>query len=78
MFSINSVFSVINVKLKNIMKKNYISPVVSELVLATEQLLANSITGVGGNSGIEIGEPTPENPTPTEADTKKDWGNIWD
>ena len=72
MFSINSVFSVINVKLMNIMKKNYISPVVSELVLATQQLLANSITGVGGDSGIGIGEGE----TPEEADVKG--YNVWD
>lgn len=56
------------------MKKTYISPVVSEQVLATEQLLANSITEIGGDSGIEIGDEEP----PAEADTKKDWGSIWD
>lgn len=57
------------------MKKNYISPVLSELQLATTQLLANSITGVGGDSGLEPAEPT--DPVPGEADAKGDW-NIWD
>ena len=57
------------------MKKNYISPVLSELQLATTQLLANSITGVGGDSGLEPADPT--EPVPGEADAKGDW-NIWD
>lgn len=47
----------------------------SELQLATTQLLANSITGVGGDSGLEPADPT--EPVPGEADTKGDW-NIWD
>jgi len=57
------------------MKKNYISPVMSELELATSQLLANSITGVGGDSGLEPADPT--EPAPGEADAKGDW-SIWD
>ena len=57
------------------MKKNYISPVLSELQLATTQLLANSITGVGGDSGLEPAQPGDD--IPGEADAKGDW-NIWD
>ena len=57
------------------MKKYYISPVMSELQLATTQLLANSITGVGGDSDLTPADP--EEPVPGEADAKGDW-NIWD
>ena len=56
------------------MKKTYISPVVSEQVLATEQLLANSITEIGGNSGLQPGTGD----TPEEADVKGNGYNVWD
>ena len=45
----------------------------SELELATSQLLANSITGVGGDSDLELGDGD----VPGEADAKGDW-SIWD
>lgn len=58
------------------MKKTYISPVVSEQMLATEQLLANSITGVGGDT--EITPADPSDPIPEEADVKGNGYNVWD
>ena len=52
------------------MKKTYISPVMDVTYLVAEQIIANSITSVGGNSGIDLGT----DPPPTEADVK---GNIY-
>ena len=52
------------------MKKNYIAPELSEQLMMEEQMIAASITTVGGDSGIEIG--TGE--TPEEADVK---GNFF-
>lgn len=59
------------------MKKTYIIPALTEQRVQTELMIAGSITGVGGDSGIGIGEPTPENPTPGEADVKGNY-NVWD
>ena len=52
------------------MKKTYISPAMDVTYMVAEQMIANSITNVGGNSGIGIG--TGE--TPTDADVK---GNFY-
>ena len=52
------------------MKKTYISPAMDVTYMVAEQMIANSITKVGGDSGIGIG--TGE--TPTDADVK---GNFY-
>lgn len=52
------------------MKKTYIIPALTEQRIQAEQMIAASITGVGGNSGI--GQGTGE--VPTEADVK---GNFY-
>lgn len=49
------------------MKKTYITPVTDICQMDAEQMVAASITEVGGNSGIEMG--TGE--TPEEADIKE-------
>lgn len=58
------------------MKKTYIVPALHVQRVQAEQMIAASITGVGGNSGIQMGEPDPTaGPgVPTEADTK---GNFF-
>jgi hypothetical protein len=38
------------------MKKNYISPVVFQEHACLENMIANSVTGVGGDAGITKGE----------------------
>ena len=52
------------------MKKTYISPVMDVTYMVAEQMIAASITVIGGDSNIEIGTETP----PTEADVK---GNFY-
>ena len=54
------------------MKKTYIIPTLSEHNVQTEMLIAASITSVGGNSGLGMGEGD----TPTDADVK-DAGNYF-
>ena len=54
------------------MKKTYIIPALSEHNVQTETLIAASITTVGGNSGLGMGEGD----TPTDADVK-DAGNYF-
>ncbi len=54
------------------MKKTYMTPALSEHTIQTEMLIAASITSVGGNSGIQMGNEE----TPTEADVK-DGGNYF-
>lgn len=56
------------------MKKTYISPVVTETILTGNQIIAASITNIGGNSSLGFGDGD----TPTSADTKeyRDW-DIW-
>lgn len=49
------------------MKKTYITPVTDICQMDAEQMVAASITSVGGNSGIEMGDDD----TPTEADIKE-------
>jgi hypothetical protein len=52
------------------MKKTYISPAMDVTYMVAEQMIAASITGIGGNSGI--GQGTGE--VPTDADVK---GNFY-
>jgi len=52
------------------MKKTYISPAMDVTYMVAEQMIANSITGVGGDANIGIGDGE----TPTEADVK---GNFY-
>ena len=52
------------------MKKTYIAPELYMQLIQAEQMIAASITNVGGDSGIQIGEGD----TPTEADVK---GNFF-
>lgn len=55
------------------MKKTYISPALELMQAEVQQMLAASITNVGGDSGIELGTGD----TPVEADVKgEDW-DIW-
>ena len=54
------------------MKKTYIIPALSEYNVQTETLIAASITGVAGNSGIQMGNED----APAEADVK-DGGNYF-
>ena len=48
------------------MKKNYISPEVNITYVEAHNMIAASVTNVGGDSGIEKGDGE----TPTEADAK--------
>lgn len=52
------------------MKKTYISPAMDVTYMVAEQMIAASITGIGGDSGI--GKGTGE--VPTDADVK---GNFY-
>ena len=54
------------------MKKTYISPAMDVTFVVAEQMIANSITSVGGNSGLDLGEGE----VPSEADVKDNRG--WD
>ena len=56
------------------MKKTYIIPAVKETALETFSMIANSITKVGGNSGLTQGT----GPAPSEADVKLGGSyNVW-
>ncbi|MBQ7442783.1 MAG: hypothetical protein IJS59_02800 [Bacteroidaceae bacterium] len=48
------------------MKKTYMTPALSEQHIMVEMLIAASITGVSGNSGIQMGDED----IPEEADVK--------
>jgi hypothetical protein len=48
------------------MKKTYMTPALEVQYVQFEQMIALSITGVGGNSGIKLGDEE----TPEEADVK--------
>ncbi|MBP5771034.1 MAG: hypothetical protein J6W75_06695 [Bacteroidaceae bacterium] len=48
------------------MKKNYMAPALFEQLVQAEQMIANSITSVGGNAGIQMGDGE----APTAADVK--------
>jgi hypothetical protein len=49
------------------MKKTYMTPALEVQYVQFEQMIALSITGVGGNSGIGIGK---DDDLPEEADVK--------
>ena len=55
------------------MKKTYMTPALYVHHVQTETMIAASITGVGGNSGIGLGEG--EIPIDIEADVKE--GNFF-
>ena len=55
------------------MKKTYIIPALTEQRVQTEMMIAGSITGVGGDSGLQPGEGE----TPGEADVKRGY-DVWD
>lgn len=57
------------------MKKTYIAPLVQETKLVGHQMIATSITTIGGNTGLTPGS----GPAPGTADSKYsgDWSNIW-
>ena len=54
------------------MKKTYVAPAVTELTVATESMVAASITIVGGGSvnpkdeGVQLGK-----------EQHGEWGNLW-
>jgi hypothetical protein len=50
------------------MKKSYLQPEVEVLNVNVVEMLANSITGVGGDSGLTPADPT--DPIPEDADVK--------
>lgn len=58
------------------MKKTYIAPALEYMQTEVQQMLAGSITAVGGNSGIGLGEGE----APEEADVKGNFfgGSIFD
>ena len=56
------------------MKKTYIIPTTEVTFVVAEQMIANSITAVGGNSGIGLGDGE----VPGEADVKGNSYNVWD
>ena len=56
------------------MKKIYIIPATKVEAAVIEEMIAASIAGVSGNSGLELG--TGE--TPDEADVKESGDDLWD
>ena len=56
------------------MKKTYIIPTTEVTFVVAEQMIANSITGVGGDSDIDLGDGE----VPGEADVKGNSYNVWD
>lgn len=50
------------------MKKSYLQPDTEVLNVNVVEMLANSITGVGGDSGLTPADPT--DPIPEDADVK--------
>ena len=57
------------------MKKTYIIPATKIESAVVEQMLANSITQVGGDSGLGLG--TGETPTDADAKESNDWEIDW-
>ena len=53
------------------MKKNYIAPSVYVQMIHAENMIAASVTGIGGNAGIGLGTGD----IPTDADVK---GNLFE
>ena len=67
-------------KKRRIMKKTYINPETVVIPFVATQPIAQSITGVGGNTGIILGDGE----TPADADVKvlndlnrSIWDNEW-
>ena len=58
------------------MKKTYIIPALDVTFVVAGQMIAASITEVGGDAGITPAEPT--DPIPGEADVKGNSYNVWD
>ena len=56
------------------MKKTYIIPATKVESGVVEEMIASSITNIGGESGLPIG--TGE--TPTDADVKESVDNFWE
>ena len=56
------------------MKKIYIIPATKVEAAVIEEMIAASITGVGGDSGLGLGEDE----TPDEADVKESGDDLWD
>ena len=57
------------------MKKTYISPTMRVKQVVIEHIMAGSITSIGGDTDLEIGEGDP----PSEADAKGTGGfNVWE
>ena len=58
------------------MKKNYIAPEIEITALRTAEMLAASITNVGGDADLELGKGE----APGEANShERVWGNtLWD
>ncbi len=57
-------------------KKLYVKPAVATFELGDELMAAASITGVFGDTGIEMGDNM--GAVPAEADAKANRGGLWD
>lgn len=59
------------------MKKTYMTPALYVDYVQAEQMIAASITGIGGKSGVGLADKN--DPVPGQADTKisGDWNDIW-
>ena len=57
--------------------KVYITPALYVECVEEEQVIAASVTGIGGDSGLGLADK--DVPAPGEADTKVagDWTDIW-
>ena len=58
------------------MKKTYIIPTTEVTFVVAEAILEPSITNIGGDSGLQPGDPS--DPIPEEADVKGNSYNVWD
>ena len=58
------------------MKKNYIVPSLQPMDMGVENMLAGSVTNVGGNSGITLGEG--EAPTTADVNANPFGDSIFD
>ena len=56
------------------MKKTYIIPVTKVESTIVEEMIASSITNIGGNSGLGFGAGD----VPANADVKESDGNSWE
>ena len=57
-----------------IMKKDYISPEVNITYVEAYNMIAASVTEVGGNSGIDLADPNED--IPTTADAKQNVNSV--